>query len=90
VALYDEVDEADTEEFDKILRDLLPWRRRASESMKTVLARKFPSCQKIEFHFCIPRDSDMHFRRGLRRSRERRLRDRVGGERRRDLGPVAG
>ncbi|KAJ7868747.1 hypothetical protein B0H14DRAFT_3583484 [Mycena olivaceomarginata] len=77
VALYDEVDEADTEEFDKILRDLLPWRRPASESMKTVLARKFPSCQKIEFHFCIPRDSDMHFRRGLRRSRERRLRDRL-------------
>ncbi|KAJ7868741.1 hypothetical protein B0H14DRAFT_3583475 [Mycena olivaceomarginata] len=32
---------------------------------------------QIEFHFCIPRDSDMHFRRGLRRSREQRLRARL-------------
>ncbi|KAJ7846877.1 hypothetical protein B0H14DRAFT_3677757 [Mycena olivaceomarginata] len=47
------------------------------EADATILTRKFPSCQQIEFHFCIPRDSDMHFRRGLRRSREQRLRARL-------------
>lgn len=75
LVLYKEDEEGDRKEFDAILHDLLPWQ--ASESMKTVLTRKFPRCQRIGFHFCIPRDSEMHFRRGLRRRMERRLKDRL-------------
>ncbi|KAF8175526.1 hypothetical protein K438DRAFT_1847893 [Mycena galopus ATCC 62051] len=60
-------------EFDIILRDLPLWR--TSESLKSVLARKLPRWRQVEFHFCIPRDSEIHFRRGLRRRMERQLTD---------------
>ncbi|KAJ7746456.1 hypothetical protein DFH07DRAFT_590324 [Mycena maculata] len=76
IVLYEGSDEDDREEFDKILREALHWP--GAESMKTVLLRKFPLCQRIGFHFCIPGDSDMHFRRGLRRRMERRLKERLG------------
>ncbi|KAF7361024.1 hypothetical protein MSAN_01132700 [Mycena sanguinolenta] len=75
--LYNEDEEADREELEKILVDLLPTRPTGSESMMTTLSRKFPRCQRVEFHFCIPEDSDMHFRRGLRRRMERRVKERV-------------
>ncbi|KAJ7366278.1 hypothetical protein DFH08DRAFT_929221 [Mycena albidolilacea] len=66
------LDEAEREEFDDILRVLLPWQHASkSESMKTILTRKFPSCSRIEFHFCGVPARGMHFRRGI----ERRLRD---------------
>jgi hypothetical protein len=71
-------DAANREEFEQLLRELLPWSTPSeSESMKTVLTRTFPRCQQIGFHFWMPRDSDIHFRRGLRRRMERRLKDRL-------------
>ncbi|KAJ6541533.1 hypothetical protein B0H19DRAFT_1173461 [Mycena capillaripes] len=75
LVLYKEDDEDDRADFEQILNDILPWR--TAESMKTVLTRKLPRLQRIGFHFCIPGDSDMHFRRGLRRRMEQRLKDRL-------------
>ncbi|KAK7017638.1 hypothetical protein R3P38DRAFT_3201177 [Favolaschia claudopus] len=75
IVLYTEDDEDDREEFAKILTAFPPWP--AGEPMKEALGRRFPRCRQVEFHFCIPPDSDMHFRRGLRRRMERRLRERL-------------
>ncbi|KAF8175513.1 hypothetical protein K438DRAFT_1771123 [Mycena galopus ATCC 62051] len=61
------------EDFDDILGGLPRWR--TSESLKAVLARKLPRCERVEFHMCIPRDSDIHFRRGVRRRMEGELKD---------------
>ncbi|KAJ7669311.1 hypothetical protein DFH06DRAFT_1468931 [Mycena polygramma] len=77
IFLYEEDDRENRQEFDKILRKVFPWSGADSESMKTVLTRKFPSLQKIGFHFCAPRDSDMHFRRGFRWSRAEQLKWRL-------------
>ncbi|KAJ7303536.1 hypothetical protein DFH08DRAFT_903973 [Mycena albidolilacea] len=66
------LDEAEREEFEDILRVLLPWQHASkSESMKTILTCKFPSCSRIEFHFCGVLARGMYFRRGI----ERRVRD---------------
>ncbi|KAJ7651746.1 hypothetical protein DFH06DRAFT_1331697 [Mycena polygramma] len=62
------------EEFREILR-IWPWDK--SESMKSAVTRKFPLIRRIGFSFCAPRDARIHFRRGLRRKLERRLRDRL-------------
>jgi hypothetical protein len=56
-------------------RDLLSWVTPTSESMRTFFVRKFPRCQRIEFHFCTGRNSEIHFRRGLRRRIERKLKN---------------
>jgi hypothetical protein len=61
--------EEEREHLDDVLR--VPWV--GSESMKTFLKRRFPLLNRIGFHLCPPRDSDMHFRRGLRRRLERRV-----------------
>lgn len=62
----------DEEEFDEIFRALLPWQHASkSESMKTILTRKFPSCSRIEFLFSGVPARGMHFRREI----ERRLGD---------------
>ncbi|KAJ6491335.1 hypothetical protein C8R47DRAFT_446167 [Mycena vitilis] len=77
VFLYEEHDDENRQEFNKILRKVFPWGGAGSESMKTVLTRKFPSLQKIGFHFCAPRDSNMQFRRGFRWSRAEQLKWRL-------------
>ncbi|KAJ7636894.1 hypothetical protein FB45DRAFT_1138937 [Roridomyces roridus] len=56
-----------------ILKGAFPWG--ASESMKKIITRKFPSCRHIVFQLCVPNDSDLHFRRGARRRLEAFLRD---------------
>ncbi|KAJ7669388.1 hypothetical protein DFH06DRAFT_1468998 [Mycena polygramma] len=63
------------EEFDDILLTLFP--RSGSKLMKTVLAQKFPLIQKVGFHFCVPHDSDIHFRRSFRWSRVEQLKWRM-------------
>ncbi|KAJ6503327.1 hypothetical protein C8R47DRAFT_1192937 [Mycena vitilis] len=60
------------EEFREIIRTW-PWGK--SESMKSAVTRKFPLIRRISFSFCAPHDARIHFRRGLRRKLERRLRD---------------
>ncbi|KAJ7484344.1 hypothetical protein FB451DRAFT_82497 [Mycena latifolia] len=57
---------------DEILRVAFPWD--TSESLKSLLKDKFPLLRRIGFHFSLSHTSDMHFRRGLRRRMERRLR----------------
>ncbi|KAJ7154653.1 hypothetical protein C8R46DRAFT_1117955 [Mycena filopes] len=59
----------------RLLRTKFPWSN--SESMKSVLTRKFPLIQRVVFQFRYPRHSPIHFRRGLRRWLERRLRNRL-------------
>ncbi|KAJ7636874.1 hypothetical protein FB45DRAFT_907564 [Roridomyces roridus] len=58
-----------------ILWDAFPWG--GSGSMKTVLTRKFPSCRRIVFQFCLLDHSDVHFRRGARRRLKRRLKEKL-------------
>ncbi|KAJ6459821.1 hypothetical protein DFH09DRAFT_1383486 [Mycena vulgaris] len=70
-----EEDEENCDHFAEILRVAFPWDK--STSMKSLLKRKFPLIQRIGFHFCAPRESDMHFRRGLHRAMERRLKERL-------------
>ncbi|KAJ7484372.1 hypothetical protein FB451DRAFT_1392930 [Mycena latifolia] len=53
----------------------VPWA--TSESMKSFLKRKFPLPRQIGFHLSVWRDSDLHFRRGLRRRMERRLKEQL-------------
>ncbi|KAJ7757054.1 hypothetical protein B0H16DRAFT_677440 [Mycena metata] len=59
----------------QILRVAFPWCD--SESMKSALTRKFPLLRRISFHFFAARNSNVHFRRGLRRWMERQLRARL-------------
>ncbi|KAJ7031598.1 hypothetical protein C8F04DRAFT_694495 [Mycena alexandri] len=59
----------------QILRAAFPWC--SSESMKSTLTRRFPLLRRISFHFFAPRNSAIHFRRGLRRWMERQLRKRL-------------
>jgi hypothetical protein len=47
----------------------------AWEPLKALLTRKFPLLNRVGFHLCAPRHSNMHFRRGLRRSTERRIKE---------------
>ncbi|KAF8146268.1 hypothetical protein K438DRAFT_1870057 [Mycena galopus ATCC 62051] len=75
VDFYRENKEALLGELDSALGKLPRWR--APESLKTVLARKFPRCQRVEFHLRVSHDSDLHFRRKSRRGVERHLRDRL-------------
>ncbi|KAJ7434166.1 hypothetical protein FB451DRAFT_296833 [Mycena latifolia] len=56
---------------DETLRVAVPWA--TSESLKSFLKCKFPLLRRIGFHLFVARDSDLHFRRGLRRRMERRL-----------------
>ncbi|KAJ6479663.1 hypothetical protein C8R45DRAFT_1005737 [Mycena sanguinolenta] len=79
MVLYNEEEEADREELRRILHEIRPARPTASESMMTTLSRKFPRCQRVEFHFCIPEDSDMHFRRCLRKRMEGRVNETGAG-----------
>ncbi|KAJ6572129.1 hypothetical protein B0H19DRAFT_1132670 [Mycena capillaripes] len=74
ICLYHE-DHDDREEFDNVMFKAFPWN--GSESMKTLLVRKFPLIQRIGFHICAPRDSHVHFRRGFRRRMEGRLKERL-------------
>ncbi|KAJ7150915.1 hypothetical protein C8R43DRAFT_1191477 [Mycena crocata] len=48
-----------------------------SGGMKTALKRKFLLLKRVGFHFCIPHNSDLHFRRGARRRMERWLKERL-------------
>ncbi|KAJ7669375.1 hypothetical protein DFH06DRAFT_1180772 [Mycena polygramma] len=63
-------------DFDWILQAVFPWGRK-SESMRSALTRKFPLIRRLGFHFCAPRKSPIHFRRGLRRRMERQLMKRL-------------
>ncbi|KAJ7651745.1 hypothetical protein DFH06DRAFT_1208015 [Mycena polygramma] len=63
-------DEGNFLDFRELL-DGLPWDD--SESMKSVLTRRFPLIRRIGFYFCAPRNSVMHFRRGFRRKMERQV-----------------
>lgn len=74
ISLYHE-DDDDHRELDDILREAFPWC--GSESMKTLLWRKFPLLQRIAFHFCASHDCHVHFRRGSRRRIERQLQKRL-------------
>ncbi|KAJ7757062.1 hypothetical protein B0H16DRAFT_1537897 [Mycena metata] len=61
-----------------ILRVAFPWcDSESTESMKSTLTRRFPLLRRISFHFFAARNSDVHFRRGLRRWMERQLRARL-------------
>ncbi|KAJ7636858.1 hypothetical protein FB45DRAFT_907511 [Roridomyces roridus] len=53
---YDDV----RDDFGELLEEIFPWN--TSESVKATISRKFPSCRRIAFHFCIPKDSQMHYR----------------------------
>ncbi|KAJ6458976.1 hypothetical protein C8R45DRAFT_1031151 [Mycena sanguinolenta] len=77
LVLYNEEGHSDREVFEDILQHHFPLHATESESMKTFLTRKFPRCKRIGFHFCMLRNSRIHFRRGLRRRMERQLRDRL-------------
>ncbi|KAJ6541456.1 hypothetical protein B0H19DRAFT_1268455 [Mycena capillaripes] len=59
----------------KSLDGILSWR--TADSMKAVLTLKFPRLQRLAFHFCAPRDSEMHFRAALRKRMKRQLKDRL-------------
>ncbi|KAF7347575.1 hypothetical protein MVEN_01514100 [Mycena venus] len=63
------------DDFRDIIGEAFPWG--GSESMRSVLTRKFPLTQRIGFYFCVPRNSAIHFRRGFRRRMERELKDRL-------------
>ncbi|KAJ7243777.1 hypothetical protein C8J57DRAFT_1725959 [Mycena rebaudengoi] len=68
-------EEQQREGFNEVLRVVFPWG--GFESMKTVLIGKFPLLCRVAFHFGAFRDSDIHFRRGVRRRMERRLKERL-------------
>ncbi|KAJ7034549.1 hypothetical protein C8F04DRAFT_566844 [Mycena alexandri] len=74
IPLYKD-DQYDREYFQKILDTAFPWGQ--SASMKSFVAAKFPSVQRIGFHFCVARTSHIHFRRGVRRKLEALLRARL-------------
>lgn len=59
--------------------DCLPWGwgDDASQSTPIALMQRFPLLHRIEFHFCVPRHSVIHFRCGLRKRMERELADRL-------------
>ncbi|KAJ6470288.1 hypothetical protein C8R47DRAFT_1149261 [Mycena vitilis] len=62
-------------EFDDVLLTLFP--RSGPKLKKTDLTQKFPFIQKVGFHFCVPHDSDIHFRRSFRWSRVEQLKWRI-------------
>ncbi|KAJ6575325.1 hypothetical protein B0H19DRAFT_1372151 [Mycena capillaripes] len=64
-------------DFGDILHALPPCHSDSAESMKSVLKRKFPLIRQIGFYFCAPRNSTVHYKRGLRRRMERRLKARL-------------
>ncbi|KAJ7669390.1 hypothetical protein DFH06DRAFT_182776 [Mycena polygramma] len=64
--------ERDRAYFDTVLHNAFPWGGQ-SESMKSALMQKFPLLRRIKIHLSIPRNSPIHFRRGLRRRMERQL-----------------
>ncbi|KAJ7361423.1 hypothetical protein DFH08DRAFT_1074412 [Mycena albidolilacea] len=65
----------DREDFRGLISKAFPWG--GSESMRIVLTQKFPLLHRIGFYICVPRNSAMHFRRGLRRRMERELKNRL-------------
>jgi hypothetical protein len=68
-------DDFDREDFRYLIGETFPWG--GSESMRSVLTQKFPLLHRIGFYICVPRNSTMHFRRGLRRRMERELKNRL-------------
>ncbi|KAJ7636853.1 hypothetical protein FB45DRAFT_1056124 [Roridomyces roridus] len=69
--LYKPEYERNLEAFDTLLESVLP--QNTSQSLKISISKKFPLCRRIAFHFCAPRDSELHYRRGMRRQMEWRL-----------------
>ncbi|KAJ6491258.1 hypothetical protein C8R47DRAFT_1319601 [Mycena vitilis] len=63
-------------DLDWILQSVFPWGRK-SESMRSALTRKFPLIRRLGFHFCVTRESPIHFRRRLRRRMEWQLMKRL-------------
>ncbi|KAJ7044796.1 hypothetical protein C8F04DRAFT_1228546 [Mycena alexandri] len=75
IPLLNEDEEDDREYFREIIGSAFPWRKR--ESMKCAVTKKFPLIRRIVFHFRVPDNSPIHFRRGLRRWMERQLSERL-------------
>ncbi|KAK7064055.1 hypothetical protein R3P38DRAFT_2822111 [Favolaschia claudopus] len=77
IMLLDEYD--DTYEFCEILEETFPWvgPGSTSGSMKNDIKLKFPAIRRICFQFCVLRSSPIHFRRGVRKGMERKLRERL-------------
>lgn len=61
------------------LLQALPWYRSEdpSQSTKNAIKDRFPLIRTIGFYFCVSRNSILHFKRGLRRRMERRLKTRL-------------
>ncbi|KAJ7669370.1 hypothetical protein DFH06DRAFT_182351 [Mycena polygramma] len=78
ILLFNEDEGRDLTEFTSILHTVFPWGPHGqSQSMKSILTRKFPLLRRLRFQFCLARNSTIHFRRGLRRRMERQLRERL-------------
>ncbi|KAJ7676474.1 hypothetical protein B0H17DRAFT_125096 [Mycena rosella] len=66
-------DDEDRQYLEAILRLAFPWG--SSESMNCALKHKFPLIKRLGFHFCPPCNSALHFRGGLRKRMEWRLKE---------------
>ncbi|KAJ7147923.1 hypothetical protein C8R43DRAFT_1129479 [Mycena crocata] len=63
------------ENFKELLESVFPLTK--DESLRAVLMPRFPQFNRLKIHICVPRDSYIHFRRGMRRKMEGQLKQRL-------------
>ncbi|KAF7348594.1 hypothetical protein MVEN_01377000 [Mycena venus] len=76
IMLINESEVQDHIDFKGILATGFP----SHQSMQNFLTQKFPMIQRIGCYIYAGRESELHWRRGLRRRMERRLREHVGAD----------